>query len=599
MSEELKTSEGGRFNYRNINKEIAGIFSGLADFWGMREDQFRSRAYTQAASTIGTLTKNLKDVYSKGGLKGLQEISHIGEGMAEKIEEYINTGKIKEYEDFKEETPSNVGKLTSIEGVGSKTVEILYKKLGITNIEELEKAAREGKVREVEGFGKKSEQNILEGIEFVKANTGRMLMGYARLHLKTLLGEMASLREIKNISMAGSLRRMKETIGDIDILAVSDNPQKTIGHFINRPEVIKVWQHGERKSSVRVEGNYDIDLLLIEEGSWGAALQYFTGNKSHNIKVRNIAIENDWKLNEYGLFSEDPAKAGQARIAGRTEKEIYNKLGMSWIEPELRTDHGEIEAVQKGKLPNIAEYEDIKGDLQMHSNWTDGDNSIKEMAESAKELGHSYIAITDHSKTLKMTGGLNSKELKEQAKEIDEVNEEIEGITVLKGSEVEILKDGSLDLDDKTLSQLDLVGAAIHSNFNMGKEEMTERVLKALENPYINILYHPTGRLIQKRKAFEVDIEKVIEKAAKNNVALEINSFPDRLDLKDEHVRIAINKGAKLAINTDSHHKDHLIYIEFGIGQARRGWAQKEDIINTLSIEKLKNFLGKQPETKK
>lgn len=606
MAEKHSREKDNRFNYRNINREVSDIFSSLSDFWEMREDTFRSRAYRQASSTVRTLSENLQDIYSQKGPEGLQEISHIGGGMAEKIEEYINTGKIAEYEEFKEETPADVGELTSIESVGPKTVQTLYNKLGITSIDDLEKAAKEGKIKKLEGFGEKSEQNILEGIEFVKANSGRMLMGYAWLHLEELLEDMEKLKEIKRISTGGSLRRMKETIGDIDLLAVADDGKKLMEQFVNRPEVIKVWQHGEKKSSVRVEGNYDIDLLLVPEENWGAALQYFTGNKDHNIKVRNIAIENGWKLNEYGLFTDaderrsNPAKAGQARIdtddkriAGETEKEIYNKLRMDWMEPELRTDSGEIEAAQKHKLPRIVEYDEIKGDLQMHSRWSDGDNEIKEMAERAKELGHNYIAITDHTQTLKMAGGLDKKDLKEQAKEIDEVNKELEGITVLKGAEVEILKDGSLDLDDDTLSQLDIVGIAIHSNFNMGKDEMTERIIKAMKNPRVDMLFHPTGRIIQRRKPYELDIERVIEAAVEHNVALEINSFPDRLDLRDEHIRIAVEKGAKLVVNTDSHHHDHLKYIKFGIGQARRGWAGKEDIINTLPLEKLKQKLNK------
>jgi len=564
-----------------LNQEIAAIFRKMALFFQMQDDGFRARAYENGAEILENLTLNVKDVYAKKGLKGLEDLHGIGRGMAEKIEEYIKTGKIKEYGDLKKKMPVDIDELASVEGLGPMSIKTLYKKLKIKNLEDLEKAAKAGKIQKLKGFGKKTEENILEGIEFVKKNSGRMLLGYIWPRVEEIVEEFKSMKEVENISPAGSLRRKRETIGDIDILVATENPQKVTEKFISMPDVIKVWGKGVTKASVRVKGNFDIDLRVVPKESWGAALQYFTGSKAHNIKVRQIAIDKGFKLNEYGVFR------GKKSVASKTEEEVYGAIGLRYLEPELREDTGEIELLQEKKqLPKIIPYGSLKGDLQVQTNWTDGAHSIEEMAKEAKRLGLEYIAITDHTKSLAMTGGADEKKLLRQMKEIDKLNKSIGGITILKGAEVNILKDGSLDIENKVLAKLDVVGVSVHSFFKMSKEDMTERIVRAINNPHVDVLFHPTGRLIQRRKAYELDMERVIKEAVKTGTVLEINAFPDRSDLKDEHIRMGVEAGAKFVIDSDAHSKDHLKYLEFGIAQARRGWAEANDVVNTLSLNK-------------
>jgi DNA polymerase (family 10) len=564
-----------------LNQEIAAIFRKMALFFQMQDDGFRARAYENGAEILENLTLNVKDVYAKKGLKGLEDLHGIGRGMAEKIEEYIKTGKIKEYGDLKKKMPVDIDELASVEGLGPMSIKTLYKKLKIKNLEDLEKAAKAGKIQKLKGFGKKTEENILEGIEFVKKNSGRMLLGYIWPRVEEIVEEFKSMKEVENISPAGSLRRKRETIGDIDILVATENPQKVTEKFISMPDVIKVWGKGVTKASVRVKGNFDIDLRVVPKESWGAALQYFTGSKAHNIKVRQIAIDKGFKLNEYGVFR------GKKSVASKTEEEVYGAIGLRYLEPELREDTGEIELLQEKKqLPKIIPYGSLKGDLQVQTNWTDGVHSIEEMAKEAKRLGLEYIAITDHTKSLAMTGGADEKKLLRQMKEIDRLNKSIGGITILKGAEVNILKDGSLDIENKVLAKLDVVGVSVHSFFKMSKEDMTERIVRAINNPHVDVLFHPTGRLIQRRKAYELDMERVIKEAVKTGTVLEINAFPDRSDLKDEHIRMGVEAGAKFVIDSDAHSKDHLKYLEFGIAQARRGWAEANDVVNTLSLNK-------------
>jgi len=564
-----------------LNQEIAAIFRKMALFFQMQDDGFRARAYENGAEILENLTLNVKDVYAKKGLKGLEDLHGIGRGMAEKIEEYIKTGKIKEYGDLKKKMPVDIDELASVEGLGPMSIKTLYKKLKIKNLEDLEKAAKAGKIQKLKGFGKKTEENILEGIEFVKKNSGRMLLGYIWPRVEEIVEEFKSMKEVENISPAGSLRRKRETTGDIDILVATENPEKIVEKFISMPDVIKIWGKGLTKASIRVKGNFDIDLRVVPKESWGAALQYFTGSKAHNIKVRQIAIDKGFKLNEYGVFR------GKKSVASKTEEEVYGAIGLRYLEPELREDTGEIELLQEKKqLPKIIPYGSLKGDLQVQTNWTDGAHSIEEMAKEAKRLGLEYIAITDHTKSLAMTGGADEKKLLRQMKEIDKLNKSIGGITILKGAEVNILKDGSLDIENKVLAKLDVVGVSVHSFFKMSKEDMTERIVRAINNPHVDVLFHPTGRLIQRRKAYELDMERVIKEAVKTGTVLEINAFPDRSDLKDEHIRMGVEAGAKFVIDSDAHSKDHLKYLEFGIAQARRGWAEANDVVNTLSLNK-------------
>ena len=577
-----------------MNEEIAKIFRELSAFYEMKNDRFRARAYDRGADVLDNLTQGLDDIYKKDGTKGLDKLSGIGRGMAEKIEEYIKTKHIKELESLKKEMPVDMEELTAVEGLGPKSVGVLFKKLGIKDLKGLERASRAGKIRKLEGFGKISEQNILEGIEFLKRNTGRMTLGAALPKVRKILEELKELTGVSNVSEAGSLRRRKETIGDMDILvSVHDaRPEgarlaptevgaakKVIDYFVGLPEVIKVWGKGPTKASVRVKANYDMDLRVVPEESWGAALQYFTGSKAHNVKVRQVAISHGLKLNEYGVFR------GKKKIAGKTEKEVYEAIGLPYLEPELREDTGEVELMKKNKsLPKVIEYGSLRGDLQVQTDWTDGKHSIEKMAMEARRLGLEYIAITDHTKSLAMTGGSDEKKLLRQMKEIDRLNKKIKGITILKGAEVNILKDGSLDIEDDVLAKLDVVGVSVHSLFKMSKRDMTERILRAMRNPNVDILFHPTGRVIQKREAYEVDMERIIREAIKTGTILEINAFPVRLDLKDEHIRMAVDLGAKFSINSDAHNYGHFKYLEFGVAQARRGWAEEKDVINTLPL---------------
>lgn len=581
-----------------MNREISKIFREMSLFFNMQDDVFRYRAYEKGAWILENLSRDAEEIYKKEGLKGLENLSGIGRGMAEKIEEYIKNGSIKEYKDLKKKMPVDIEELTGVESLGPKGVKILYKELGIKNLQDLERAAKAGKIRNLRGFGEKKEKNILEGIEFVKKNSEKMLLGYAWPKAQNLIEEFRGMKEVIEISPAGSLRRKCETVGDIDILIATESPEKIIKYFVNRPDVIKIWGTGPTKASVRVRDNFDIDLRVVSKESFGSALQYFTGSKAHNIKLRQIAIDKKLKLNEYGLFQSAErrgTKRGITRkekmIAGATEDEIYRALGLEYMEPELREDTGEIELLlKKESLPDIIKYGSLQGDLQVQTDWTDGDHSIEEMAKEAKRLGRKYIAITDHTKSLAMTGGCDEKKLMRQMAEIDNLNKKISGIKILKGAEVDILKDGSLDIQDEALEKLDIVGVSVHSLLKMSKKDMTERILRAIQNPNVDILFHPTGRLLKKRDPYEVDMEQIIKTAVKTNTILEINAHPSRLDLKDEHIRMGVELGAKFVIDSDAHNKEHLKYLEFGIAQARRGWAEASDIINTLPLDE---FMGK------
>ncbi|MBI1888727.1 MAG: DNA polymerase/3'-5' exonuclease PolX [Candidatus Spechtbacteria bacterium] len=564
----------------SANTEIAKIFSEMASFFQMKDDRFRARAYENGAEILESLTLNVKQIYTEKGVKGLEELQGIGRGMAEKIEEYLTSGKVREYEALKQKMPVDMLGLRTVEGLGPKSIKVLYEKLGIKNLKDLENAARGGKIRKLTGFGEKKERNILEGIEFVKKNSGRMLLGYVWPKVLELAEEFKNMKEVIAIEPCGSLRRRKETIGDIDLLVASDEPEKVIERFVGMRDVVKVWGKGPTKASVRLEDNFDTDVRVVPKESWGSALQYFTGSKTHNVKLRQIAIEKGLKLNEYGLFD------GKKKIAGETEEGVYQALGLTYIEPELREDTGEIEALrQGGKLPKIIPYGSLLGDLQVQTNWTDGEHSIEEMARAATAAGLQYIAITDHTKSLAMTGGSDEKKLLRQVAEIEKLNREIKGIKILTGAEVNILRDGSLDIGDEVLSKLDVVGASVHSLFKMPRADMTQRIIRAIQNPHVDILFHPTGRLIQKREAYEVDMEAVIKEAVKTRTILEINAYPARLDLSDEHIRLAQRYGAKFVIDSDAHSAEHFKYLDFGVAQARRGWTTADDVLNTLPVE--------------
>jgi len=569
------------------NLELAEIFYKIADILEMEKIEWKPRAYRKAARSIETMATDIEEVYKKGGLKALDQIPGVGRRISEKIEEYIKTGKINAFEKLKKKLPSGLDELMNIPGMGPKKAVKLYKKLKIKNIKQLVKAAKKGKIRKLEGFGEKSEQDILRGVALKEQSKGRMLLGRALDVARSLKQQIEKTGSVKNIEIAGSIRRRKETIGDIDILATSKQPQKVIQAFTKLPEVKTILAKGPTKSTVIISPGIQADLRVLPAEIFGSGLQYFTGSKDHNIKLRNIAIKKGYKLSEYGLFKK------KTRIAGKTEQEIYKKLGMQYIPPELRTNTGEIEAAQRKKLPKLIDYTDINGDLQMHTKWSDGSNTIEEMARAAKKLGYKYIAITDHSKSEHIAKGMDIKKLNQYLKAIEKARTKVKGITILKGAEVDILADGSMDYDNKTLKKLDVVLAAVHSRFKMSKTEMTKRICKALENPYVNILAHPTGRIISERAPYKMDLNKIIEVAKKNKVALEINAYPSRLDLNDANARIAAEKGAKITINTDAHQVDQLRYMELGVATARRAWIKKEQVINTKTSSEIKKFLKK------
>jgi len=574
----------------------------MSEYLAMKDVAFKHQAYERAARLIESKEEDLGEVYKKGGLKILLEIEGIGQSMAEKIEEFIKTGRIKDYEKLKKECPVDLEALTAIEGIGPKMIKILYEKLHVRTQEDLEKAAKAHKVQKLPRFGPKVEENILTGIEFAKGSHGRFLLGFILPLVRKIEKRLKDQDFVSQAIAAGSVRRMKETIGDIDILVVSSKPSKVMDFFCKMPEVEKITARGETKSSVRLDLGLDADVRVVPKESFGAALQYFTGNKDHNIILRRLAQDKKLKLNEYGIFKiqnskiknqNDNAKFKNKPIkeASETEKGLYNFLGLDYIEPELRENTGEIEAAQNGKLPNLVKYSDIKGDLQMHSEWSDGAHSIKEMAETARQLGHEYIAITDHTGELRIAGGMSEKEILKYFSEIDKVDKALKGIRILKGIETNIRKDGTIDISDKVLAKADIVLASVHSNFKMSRAEQTKRICKAMENSHVDIIAHPTARVIQGRPGYEVDFEKLFECAKRTGTVLEINSYPDRLDLSDVNIKRAIEAGIKLSIGTDSHSRNQLCNIELGIAQARRGWATNKDIINTLNFSELLNFL--------
>jgi len=570
------------------NQEIAKIFYGIASYLETESVAFKPYAYEKAAINLETLEEDVEEIYKKGGLKALKSLPGVGKSIAEKIEEYLKTNKIKYYEQLKKKMPFNLEEIIAVEGMGPKKAKVLYQKLGIKNIKDLQIAAKAGKIARLFGFGVITEKNIIEGIAFLKRSKGRFLLGEILPKAKEVYEKLKCLKEVEKIDYAGSLRRMKETIGDVDFLVVSQKPQIVMDFFVSLPGVIKIWGKGSTKASVRMKDGFDMDIRVVPKKSYGSALQYFTGSKEHNIVTRKIAINKGLKLSEYGLFR------GAKKIAGENEKEIYKKLGMEWIPPELRENQGEIEVSLAGKLPKVTDYDDIKGDLHCHSKWDGGLNSIKEMAEAAEIMGYEYVGIADHTKFLRIEHGLDEGQLSRQRKEIDRINKKFQVPSpksqVLQGCEANILSDGSIDIKDEALKKLDFVIAGVHSSFKKEKTKMTERIIRAMKNPHVDIISHPTGRLLKRRDEYQIDFDKILKVAKETGTILEINSYPERLDLNDQNIRRAKTAGVKMVINTDSHRKDQLRFIEFGVAQARRGWAEKEDIINTQPLEKLLKF---------
>ncbi|MBI2446415.1 MAG: DNA polymerase/3'-5' exonuclease PolX [Parcubacteria group bacterium] len=561
------------------NREISKILYEIGEYLEIKGVMFKPRAYEKAGYSVENLEEEVAEIYKKNGLKAVEDIPGIGVSIALKVEELLKTGRLKYYEKLKKSFPVKIGELSAIEGMGPKMIFKLYKKLKIRSIKDLEKAAGAGKIAVIAGFGKKTEEKILKGIEFLRKSGGRFLLGVVLPQARSIENRLKELKHVNRVAIAGSLRRMQETIGDLDFLVTSKKPKEVMKFFVSMPEISHIYSQGQTKTMVRLKSGIDADLRVIPDISFGAASQYFTGDKRHNITIRALAERKGFKLNEYGLWR------GEKLIAGETEEEIYKSLGMVTPSPEIRNDSGEIQVALQNKLPKLIGYGDVRGDLQVQTNWTDGENSIEEMAESAKSAGLEYIAITDHTKSLAMTGGADEKKLLKQMAEIDQLNSKFQALNskfrILKGAEVNILKDGMLDIKDEVLAKLDVVGIAVHSHFNLSRAEQTKRIIKAMKNKNADILFHPTGRLIQKREPYDVDVEEIIKVAKETGTILEIDADPYRLDLKDEYIRKAVAAGVKLSINTDAHSKNSFHYLEFGIAQARRGWAGKNDIINT------------------
>jgi len=548
----------------------------MADILELKgEIPFKVNAYRKASRVIQDLTEDIESIAKKGRLR---EIPGVGEGIAKKIEEYIQTGRITRYEELKTELPESLIDLLGIQGLGPKTLVLAYKNLGVKNLLDLQRAIENGSLAKLPQMGDKKIENIKRGIKLFQASKERILLGFALPEVWRLIEKLQKLPEITNISPAGSLRRLKETIGDIDILATGRDGKKIIDYFVHLPQVKEILAAGDTKGSIVTEDGIQVDLRVVEEDSFGAALQYFTGSKAHNIKLREIAKKKELKINEYGVFKD------KEKIGGKEEKDVYEALGLPWIPPEIREDLGEIEAAMDNNLPELVQLEDIQGDLHIHTNYSDGASSIEEIALEAKKLGYKYIAICDHSQSVKYAGGLTEDELLHQIEEIAKLNKKLQGIRILAGNEVDIKDDGSLDYPEEILEKLDIVIAAVHTGF---KHQVTERICKAMEHPLVDIIAHPTGRLISTRLGYEIDLEKILKKASQTHTALEINSYYERLDLNDINCRQAKELGCRFAINTDAHHLEHLWMMKLGFGLARRAWLNKEDIINTYLIENL------------
>lgn len=580
------------------NNEIAKIFREISYLIQIAEKDpntiYKVRAYEKAADVIEKLSLSIEEIYLEDGVQGLKKIPSIGNAISTKIEELIKSNKISYHEELKKKIPIKVSEFSDIAGFGPKTLKILFASLRITNIAELEKAALEGKISKIKGFSKTKEEKIIKTIQLSRNAKTRYLLGDIYPLIKKIDNRLSHRNNVNRCLVVGSFRRMRETIGDIDILISTDKPEEVIEFFVNMPEVQEIKGKGKTKAFIELGNGIGVDLLVVPEESFGSAAQYFTGNKDHNISLRNLALSMDFHLNEWGLYNKNGTK-----IAGSNEQEIYERLQLKYIPPELRENCGEIQYfTEQSNMPlDLIDYGDLKGDLHTHSYNTDGTMSISEMAMHARrKFGLDYIAITDHTKSLRLANGLNEEQLLSQIHKIEQLNDTINqdsndytvpNFRILSSAEVNILKDGSLDISNNVLDKLDIVGASIHSNFSYTKEIQTNRLINAVKNPSVDIIFHPTGRLINKREGYAVDMEKVIQVASETRTVLEINSSYNRLDLRDEHIRMAVENGVKLAINSDAHHPVHFAYLIFGIGQARRGWAKKIDVINTLKVESL------------
>ena len=562
------------------NAEIAAMFDQTADLLEIKgENQFRVRAYHRAARTIDGLPQSVRSMLSKGA--DLTELPGIGKDLAGKIADIVTTGHFTLLDQLKKKMPGQLGDMAALPGLGPKRVKLLYDKLKVRTLDDLRRAIKTGRLHELRGFGPVMEKKLAGALE-KPVVVKRFKLAVAEAEAEALVG---FLRDGGRVVVAGSYRRRRDTVGDLDILVTSEQGAGVGDKLVGYDNVAEVIAHGPTRTTVVLRSGLQVDVRAVPEQSYGAALLYFTGSKAHNIALRALANEHDWKLNEYGLFS------GKRRIAGASEEEVYQKLGLAYIPPELREDRGEIALAKADKLPQLVTVEDIRGDLHAHSDWTDGTASIEAMAAAAQACGYAYMALTDHSRRVAMAHGLDPARLTRQIREIDKLNEKLKGFTILKGIEVDILKDGSLDLPDSILARLDVVVASVHSFFDLPREAQTDRMVRAMQNSHVSIIGHPTGRLIGEREPYDIDMERVIAAAHDLGCTLEINAEPDRLDLNDIHAHAAKSKGAKVAVSTDAHSVNAFQYIRFGIDQARRGWLTADDVINTRPLAELRKLL--------
>ncbi|MDP8217791.1 MAG: DNA polymerase/3'-5' exonuclease PolX [Candidatus Theseobacter exili] len=571
------------------NKQIADVLSEIADILDiLGENSFRIRSYRSASRTIEDAPVRIYDLIKDGA--SIEGLPGIGKAISGKVEEIVNTGTCKKREELREQVPCKVSELLKIEGLGPKKVKLLYEQMNVDSVDSLEKLIKDGKIHELDGMGEKTEEKLLRSIQYYRSGQGQFKISTGLSYAIAFSNYISSKDEVVKIEPAGSLRRRKETIGDLDLLVtcLKGSEKIVMDHFTSYPETVEVFAHGETKSSIKLSCGLQVDLRVIEEESFGAALQYFTGSQAHNIALRRLASEKGMKINEYGVFDQN-----ENFIAGRTEEDVYNAVQLEWIPPEMRENRGEIALAANRAIPQLIRIEDIRGDLQMHTQFSDGKDTETDMAKKALELGYEYIAITNHSKAVRVAGGMNETELLESFNEIDKAQKEVPGIRILKGIEVDILSDGSLDLSEDTLKQCDVVVAAIHSGFNMNEDDMTERIIRGISQKTVNIFAHPTGRLIQERPAYSVDLSSVFRTAKEHNVLMEINAYPDRLDLNDINARIAKEMGLKFVISSDAHAGFQLEVMKYGIFTARRAWLEPIDVINTFSADEFLDYLKK------
>jgi len=562
------------------NAEIAAMFEQTADLLEIKGDNpFRVRAYRRAARTVEGLPQSVRGMLA--AQTDLSKLPGIGKDLADKIAHIVESGHFDLLDSLKKKLPGELGEMAALPGLGPKRIKLLYSKLRVRTLEDLRKAVQAGRLHKRKGFGPAIEKKLAAALE-KPVSIKRHKISVAEQEAESLV---AYLRDTGTVTVAGSYRRRRETVGDLDILVTSKDAAAACEKLAHYDSVAEVLAHGPTRATVVLRSGIQVDLRAVDEKCYGAALMYFTGSKAHNIALRGIANDRKWKLNEYGLFS------GKRRIAGATEKEVYKKLGLPYIPPEMREDRGEIALAKANRIPKLVEVKDIRGDLHCHSDWTDGTAPIADMAAAAKAFGYEYIALTDHSRRQTMSHGLDPARVTRQIREIDKLNAKFKGFTILKGIEVDILKDGTLDLPDATLEKLDVVVASVHSFFDLPRDQQTERVIRAVQNPHVHIIGHPFGRLIGEREPFELDIDRVIATAADLKCCLEINSQPERLDLNDVYAHAAKSKGVKLSVSTDSHATSSFQYIRYGIDQARRAWLSADDVINTRSLAALRKLL--------